>query len=203
MKHINWNLKRIEKYLEDKYKRRGVEALEYSILIKNLAEINPEVLVDVGCFYGVSTYILGTSISDLKYLYAIENIDDKSFCEYIIDEIPIPKADYAKFAPKETIFKTHGYEKDLPPILHKHKDNLVFVFLDAKKNSLGVLDELSICYNNKVKYVGLHDTSKYYKNPRRAMKKSIKLDWYELIEEINVERIKEKSKGVSILRLKE
>jgi len=139
----------------------------------------------------------------LKHLYAIENIDCDSFSPYYRDDGVIPKSDYAKFAPKDTVFMTHGYEEDLAPILQKHKEDLTFVFLDAAKNSIRVLRELEICYDNKSKYVAVHDTSLYYKHPRRAMKRAIKLGWYELIDEINIGTLYEKSKGVSILRLKE
>lgn len=199
MEYIEWNLERINEFLEDKFKRRGVDATEYELLTKYLKSINPDVLIDVGCFFGVSTYILGTSIPDLKHLYAIENIDNDNFSPYST----VPKSDYGKFIPKETIFATHGYGIDLPKILQKHNDDLTFVFLDAVKQVVRVLDELKICYDNKVDYVGIHDTSRWYKFPRKAMKRAIQLGWYELVDEINTENIGKKTKGVSILKLVE
>jgi ribulose 1,5-bisphosphate synthetase/thiazole synthase len=95
--------------------------------------------------------------------------------------------------------KRHGYENDLAPLLKKHSNN--FVFLDAVKLADRVLDELQICYENKAKYVAVHDTSKHYRQPRLAMKRAIKLGWYELVDEINIESDSKRVKGVSLLKL--
>jgi len=199
--YIEWDINKINNYLKDKIKKRGVDATEYYFLTKHLRKINPKIIIDVGTFLGISGYILGTSSKNIKYVYGIENIDDESFVPYNYEGKDIPKSYYGKFLPKDGILKTHGYHNDLEPLLKKHHKDLIFVFLDAKKQTLGVLEELEICYKNKVKYVGIHDTSMWYRNIRRAMKRAIKLGWYELIDEINIEDIGEKRKGASILRL--
>jgi len=197
--YIEWNKQMLDDYLKDKFKRRGVASVEYEFLTKHIREIKPEVIVDIGCFFGDSTYILGTSSPNLKSLYAIENIESENFCPYHIDGIEVPKEDYGKFHQPGVVFKKNGYENDLLPILKEHPG--AFVFLDAVKLTERVLHELTICHEGNAEYVALHDTSKFYKNPRRAMKRAIQLGWFELIDETNVDSpTKVKVKGVSLLR---
>jgi hypothetical protein len=185
-------------YLSDKFKRRGVNVDEYLFLIEFLNEVNPEVIIDVGCFYGVSTYILGTSSKNLKGLFCIENIDSPNFVEYVREGKPIPKSDYGKFKPEGTIFLTHGYENDLPPLLEQHPG--AFVFLDSVKLPDRVLDELMICYKGKAKYVAVHDTCKRYKHPRRAVKYVVDKHLFKILGETCIEERNDiKVKGVTIL----
>lgn len=203
MKYIKWTKEMLDEYLSDKFKRRGVDSREYDTLCKFIRKMKPKTIIDVGCFFGVSTYILGTSSPNLEYLYAIENIDSPDFVPYIRNGIPIPKEEYGMFHPEGTIFKTHGFEKDLASILQKHPNS--FVFLDAVKLTSRVFNELQICYENKAKYVAMHDVSKFYKQPRLAMKKSIKLGWFKLLEEHFIEgeisAESGKNKGIAILEL--
>lgn len=198
VKHIKWDIYKINFYLDDKFKKRGVDAREYEFLSEYIYKLKPETIIDVGCFLGVSTYILGTASPNIKNVYAIENTDAPSFCEYIQDGKPIPKEDYGKEAPEGAIVLRNGYESDLMPLLEKHPG--AFVFLDSVKMTPRVLHELEICYKGKAKYVAMHDTSKYYKQIRRAMNRAIKLGWFKLIDEDYVDsKDNEKTKGVSLL----
>jgi len=197
-----WTLDNINKFLDDSTKRRGVDPTEYEFLSKHLNQLNIDVFVDVGCFLGVSTHILGTSIKNPKVIYAIEDIDSETFCPYLIDGKPIEKREYCKYAPKGTIFKKQGYHYELPSILNEHKDDIVFVFLDAVKKQFWVMEELEMCYIGGADYVAVHDTSIWYKHPRKAMKRSIRFGWFELMDEINIGDGTTKMKGVTLLRRK-
>lgn len=198
MEYIEWDKEKLESYLSDKFRKRGVNVEEYEFLTEFLREVNPETIIDVGCFYGISTYILGTSSKNLKNLFCIENIDSPSFSEYIRDGKPIPKTDYGKFKPNGAIFFTHGYENDLPPLLNQHPNS--FVFLDSVKLADRVLDELIICYQGKAKYVAVHDTCKRYKHPRRAVKYVINHGLFGMVGEVGIEERDDiKVKGVTIL----
>ena len=198
MEYIKWDKEKIENYLSNKFRKRGVNVDEYLFLTEFLNEANPEVIIDVGCFYGVSTYILGTSSKNIKHLYCIENINSPNFVEYVRDGIPIPKSDYGKFIPKEAVFYTHGYEEDLPILLANHPG--AFVFLDAVKLPDRVLDELMICYKGKAKYVAVHDTCKRYKHPRRAVKYVVDKHLFKVLGETCIEERNDiKVKGITIL----
>jgi len=201
--YIEWTKESIEQFLNDKLKRRGINPWEYEFLVTYLNKIQPEVIIDVGTFLGISGYILGTSSPKLEKLYAIENINDESFVVFNHDGKDIPKSDYGKYLPEYCDFRTHGYHNDLLSILKENEGKKTFVYLDAKKTMEGVLHELQICHEGKAKYIGMHDTSIWYKRPRRAMKQSIRLGWFELIDEAYIEDTGMKSKGVSILKGKE
>ena len=203
MEYIEWNIDKLNDYLKNKIRRRGVDSKEYNFLTTYIKKLHPEIIVDVGTFLGISGYILGTSSPTIEKLYAIENIDDESFVPYGYEGENIPRENYGMYLPDDAIFRTNGYHNDLTPILEENKNKDIFVFLDAKKQTLGVLDELKICYDHKVKYVGLHDTSKWYKHPRRAVQRVINLKWYKLVDEKYIDDIGEKTKGVSILKLVE
>lgn len=202
MKYIQWTEETIKEFLKDKFTNRGLEISEYNFMSQNLRKLDMGVFVDVGCFLGNSTYILGTSLKTVKNIYAIEDTDNESFCPYILNGIPIPKEDYCKYAPDGTIFRTNGYQNDLLPILNSHLDDKVFVFLDAMKSQYGVMHELELCHIGKVDYVGVHDTSIWYKNPRKAVKRSIRFGWFELVDEFNIGDGTTKIKGVTLLRRK-
>jgi hypothetical protein len=200
MEYIEWTEDSIQEFISNKFTSRGLEASEYNFLSNHLKKLDIDVFVDVGCFLGISTYIIGTSMRNVKYIYAIDNITSEEFCSYGTN--PIPKSDYAKFAPEGTIFMTMGYQTDLLPILKKHKNDKVFVFLDAQKTQLGVMNELALCYKGGTDYVGVHDTSLWYKQPRKAVYRSIRFGWFELVDEFNIGDGTTKMKGVTLLRRK-
>ncbi len=198
MNYIEWDKQKLEEYLADKFKRRGVNIEEYLFLTEFIKSVNPSTIIDVGCFYGVSTYILGTSSKDIEYLIGIDNPYSENFVPYVREDKPIPQSEYGKFIPEGGTFIGTGYEKNLPDLLKHHND--VFVFLDSVKLADRVFDELKVCHEGKARWVGVHDTCKRYKHPRRAVKHAIELGWYKLIGETCIEEIPDiKVKGVTIL----
>jgi len=201
MNNILWSTEKAQKYLKDKITNRGVDPTEYEFLSKFLNNTDIDVFIDVGYFLGISTNILSSSIKDVKKIYAIENIDSNSYCEYVLGDKPISKSEYGKYAPSNTIFKNKGYEIELEPLLKKHYNDKIFVFLDAAKLPQRVLQELKICYDNNADYIGVHDTSLWYRYPRNAVKHSVNLGWFKFIDEINKGSRNERTKGATILRL--
>jgi len=201
MNYIEWDKEKLESYLEDKFRRRGVNIEEYLFLTEFLREVNPELIIDVGCFYGISTYILGTSSRNTKKLIGIDNPFSDNFSPYLIDGQPIPQADYGKYIPEDGMFVGDGYEENLVDLLNVYKEyENSFVFLDSVKMPDRVLDELMECYKGKAKYVAVHDTCKRYKHPRRAVKKVINDHLFKLLGETCIEeRPDMKVKGVTIL----
>lgn len=196
--YIEWTNELLDGYLSDKFTNRAPAPCELLFLSKFLRELNPEVIIDVGTWLGITGHVMGTSSKNIRQLYSIDNTDDVSFVPYFRKDIKreVKKTEYGMYLPDFAKYIGSGYENTLGDLIKRHNGN-VFVFLDAKKNALLVLDEIRICYENNAQYVGLHDTSKHYKKPRRAMMKAIRDGWYTLVSE-DIECAKN---GISILKL--
>lgn len=194
-KYIEWTKKSIEEWLSDKFNKRGLNIDEYVTLTKFLREdYKPNVVVDVGTFLGASGYILGTASPNLEHLYAIEHNKGPTF------EGPykrlVTEADYGKYLPEYCIFKEYGYEYDLPGILESHRDDDVFVFFDAGKNSLRIMHQCMLARDYGIKYIGFHDTN--IPSVKRVINRAIHIGLYRKV----LENIGDgKSKGIVILEL--
>ena len=196
--YIDWTEDLLDDYLSDKFTNRAPAPCELLFLSEFLRELNPETIIDVGTWLGITGYVIGTSSHNIKNLYSIDNADSDTFVPYFRKDInrDVRKDEYGMYLPSFAEYFGCGYENILGDLIEKHNGD-VFVFLDAKKQAPLVLDEITICYRSKARYVALHDTSKHYKKPRRAMMKVIRDGWYSLI----CEDIECAKNGVSILKL--
>ena len=196
--YVEWNEIKLSNFLSNKFIGRIPALCELLFLSRFIRKLNPEVIIDVGTWLGITGHILGTSSHKVKHLYSIDNTHNDTFVPYFRGDINryVKKSEYGMYLPEFAEYIGCGYENILGELISDYDGN-VFVFLDAKKRADLVLDEIKICYNNKAQYIGIHDTSKHYKRPRRAMMKSIKDGWYSLIcEDITCDK-----NGVSILKL--
>ncbi|MBE3094985.1 MAG: hypothetical protein IMZ52_08120 [Actinobacteria bacterium] len=187
----NWNKDRLDWYLLDK-KQRSVDVNEYLLLIDYINKIQPKVLIDIGTYKGTSGYILGTCCDSIENVISIDNIDSPDYCE----KEETKKEEHGIFLPDGAIFLKDGYENNLTNLIRN--PNETFIFWDAGKNTMKVMDQLKRSYDLKIKHIALHDSGGVQATVRRAIARAVRFKWYDIIEE-DVTSCKEK--GVTILEL--
>lgn len=183
-----WTKRKLEDFLKDK-KERSVDINEYLLLTKFINKVKPEAIIDIGTYLGSSGYILGTCCDSIMEVWSIDNIDSPEY-------YPKPdatKEEHGKYLPEDSVFITDGYEKNLAGLID---DGTEFVFWDAGKNSMKVIDQFKRSYDLKIKHIAIHDSN--VKSVRRAIKQCVKKGWYKIIEE-DITSCPEK--GVTILQL--
>lgn len=188
---MNWTKDKLEWYLHDK-KERSVTVDEYLLLIAFINKIQPKTLIDIGTYKGTSGYILGTCCDSIKRVISIDNINSPEYTPK--DEAT--KEEHGIFLPDDAIFIKDGYENNLTNLLKN--PNETFIFWDAGKNTLKVMDQLKRSYDLKIKHIAFHDSGEITATVRRAIKRAVRFKWYEIIEE-DITSCKEK--GVTILEL--
>ena len=184
-----WNKQTLETYLQDK-QTRSVAVEEYLLLIGFINKIQPKTIIDIGTYKGTSGYILGTCCDSIVHVYSIDNIDSPEY--YPKEEAT--REEHGIFLPKNAMFIKNGYENNLKDLI---KDGNEFVFWDAGKNTMKVMDQLKRSYDLKVRHIALHDSGVDQGSVRRAILRAVRFKWYRIIEE---DIVSCKEKGVSILQ---
>ena len=186
----NWDRESLEIWLKDK-DVRTLNINEYLLLIDFINKIKPDTVVDIGTFLGASGYVIGTCCESIKNLYSIDNINSPEY-------YPKPEAtkeEHGKYLPDNAIFLTCGYENYvLKDIIKQHPD--AFVFWDAGKNTLKVINQLKMSYDYNIKYIAIHDTG--LMRVRKAIRRAERMKWYRIIEE-DIES--DPDKGITIMEL--
>ncbi len=161
------------------------------LLIGFINRIQPKTLIDIGTYKGTSGYILGTCCDSIVHVYSIDNIDSP---EYTPKE-DATREEHGIYLPENAIFIKTGYEKLSELITNPDE---TFIFWDAGKNTMKVMDQLKRIYDLKIKYVAFHDSGEVQATVRRAILRAVRFKWYEIIEE-DIDSCKEK--GVTVLKL--
>ena len=185
----NWNKKKLEEFLKDK-QTRSVAIDEYLLLIGFINKIQPTTLIDIGTYKGTSANILGTCCDSIVHVYSIDNIDSPDY--YSKEEAT--REEHGIYLPKNVVFIKNGYENNLQNLI---KDGNEFVFWDAGKNTMKVMNQLQRSYDLKIKHVAFHDSGVDQGSVRRAILRAVRFKWYRIIEE---DIVSCKEKGVSILQ---
>lgn len=195
MEYIEWTLDKINKYLEDKETDRGVDPKELLILSEFIREHKFKSTFDLGTFYGVSGYIIGTSSPCTETFVSSDIAEHERELGRIRD---FNYDEYGKYLPKGAIFIRGDFRVVMDGLLKQHKSE--FVFLDDGHTPRAVAAQLQICYNNKVKYIAVHDTN--LRKVRRALKYAINRNMYTIIFEVR-DTGKEDKKGITFMELVE
>ena len=187
-----WTKDKLEWYLLDK-KERSVDVNEYLLLIAFINKIKPKTFIDIGTYKGTSGYILGTCCDSIEKVISIDNIDSP---EYTPKEEAKPE-EHGQFLPENAIFIKNGYENNLKSLI---LDGNEFVFWDAGKNTMKVMNQLDMSYGLGIKHIAIHDSGEEQATVRKAIKRAVRFGWYKIIDE---DITSCKKKGITILKLKE
>jgi len=185
---MEWTEYKLKEYLEDK-QNRSVHYKEYLLLIGFIKKIQPDTIIDIGTFMGASGHILGTCCDSIKNIYSIDNINSSEY----VDKEETSKKEHGKYLPEGSVFLTDGYNNNLEKLIKLYPN--AFVFWDAGKNTIKVIGQLELSYNNNIKYIALHDTG--LRRVRRAINRAINLGWYTIVSE---DITSCPNKGVTILK---
>ena len=173
---INWTIESISGWLSDKQQTRTIHPSEYICLIEHIFKTKPSTIIDIGTYLGTSGYILGTCCDSIKKVYSIDNINSPGYTE----KLEATREDHGKYLPENCIFLKNGYEQDLTKELIGNP-NETFLFWDAGKNFVKVLNQIKLSFDFNVRYIALHDSN--VMTVRRAIDRANKLKWYKTISE--------------------
>lgn len=196
MNYIIWTLEKINDYLKDKEKERGVDPKELLVLSEFIREHKFKSMFDLGTFYGVSGYIIGTSSPNTKTLVS----SDISEIELALGRNKSHKydyKDYGKYLPKDALFIKGDFRLIMDDILKQYKPE--FAFIDDGHTSRAVGLQLEICWKNKIKYIAIHDTN--LRKVRRAINFSITRNYYKILFEVLDACKEDKKKGITFMEL--
>lgn len=185
---MKWNKTLLEDYLKGK-EERSVHINEYLLLIDFINHKEPETIIDIGTYLGASGYILGTCCDSIKEVWSIDNINSPEY-------YPKPEAtreEHGKYLPKDAVFIKDGYEHNLMGLIDNGEE---FIFWDAGKNSIKVINQFRLSKDLGVKHIAIHDSN--VKSVRRSIKQCVKKGWYKIVEE---DIVSCPEKGVTILQL--
>jgi hypothetical protein len=191
MEYIKWTADKLEDYLKDKERERGIDIQELLHLSAFVRKHKFESMFDLGTFLGISGYIIGTASPNTKTLISSDigkfemELGKKHKWDYDT---------YGMYLPKEAIYIEGDYRKVMDGILEKYKPE--FVFLDDGHKPRWVFEQISLCYKHKVPYVAIHDTGHKVRKVRHAMKGAISNNMYKIIFE-DIDTCPEK--GISFL----